>query len=366
MATLTNHFFRRFFTYQIAIVVILVVLVSSVGCQNDATAKKFTRSSAAHIKVNVFQPKRTENATTTSSFFGKLKASRSQTLGFPVGGSLATAPEVQQVFASGATIATLDSTQLAEQMTTLRQQVNSSSTTIGSSDPLYRSPQDQLRDQIAELENQVLQRNMKAPFDCIVQNIFATQNSLVGANRPVVSVVETKKPKIEIFLPRRIVKKIEKDQIYEFVLDGKNIDADAGEKAFTESPTGNIRMVFDIKTDLADFDFYLNQSVEARFSFPSEQSGYWLPLSCLQQASDGEWFVLVIEPVGEQHSIQRRVVQIAQLRDDAALVTDELSEQLLVRDGVHRVVPGQRVDLNLVELDPDATAPGVNDLDATP
>ena len=363
MATLTNHFFRRFFTHQIAIVVVLVVLASSVGCQNDATAGKFTRSSAAHIKVNVFPPKRTENATKTSSFFGKLKASRSQTLGFPVGGNLATAPNVQQAFASGATIATLDSSQLAEQLETLRQQVDSSSTTIRSNDPLYRSPQDQLRDQIAELENQIAQRTIKAPFDCVVQSIFATQNSLVGANRPIVSVVETKKPKIEIFLPRGIVKQIQNDRQYVFVLDGKNIEADAAERAFTESPTGNIRVVFDIKTDLTDFEFYLNQSVEARFSFPSEQTGYWLPLSCLQQASDGEWFVLVIEKMGEQHSIRRRVVKIAQLRDDAALVADNLSEQLVVRDGVHRVVPGQLVDLNLVELGESLSA---TDLDATP
>ena len=120
-------------------------------------------------------------------------------------------------------------------------------------------------------------------------------------------------------------------------------------------------MVFDIKTNLADFDFYLNQSVEARFSLPSEKSGYWLPLNCIQQANDGEWFVLAIEPVDQQHTLRRRVVQIAQLRDDAVLVTDDLSNQLIVRDGVHRVLPGQSVELNLVELDadPDATATGV-------
>ena len=295
MATLTNRFFQRLFNHQIVIALILVGLGSSVGCRNDAPTGNFGRDSSAPLKVNVFQPKKIENANETSSFFGKLKASRSQTLGFPVGGSLASAPEAQQNFVSGATIATLDSTQLTEQLKTLEQQANASPTNgtpVGSNNPLYRSPQQQLQDQIADLQNQIAQRTIKAPFDCIVQSTFAQQNSLVGANRPVVSVVETKTPKIEIFLPRRIVKQIQNDRDYEFLLDGKKIEATAGERAFTESSAGNIRMVFDIKTNLADFDFYLNQTVEARFSFPSERSGYWLPLTCLQQASDGEWFVL--------------------------------------------------------------------------
>ena len=198
-----------------------------------------------------------------------------------------------------------------------------------------------------------------------MQNTFAQQNSLVGANRPIVSVVETKTPKIEIFLPRRIVKQIEDDRDYLFVLDGKDIEATAAEQAFIESSSGSIRMLFDIKTNLADFDFYLNQTVEARFSFPSEQSGYWLPLNCIQQASDGEWFVLAIDSADQQHTLRRQVVQIAQLRDDAVLVTDDLSNQMIVRDGVHRVLPGQSVDLNLVELEavPDATATGVFDSD---
>ena len=370
MATLTNRFFQRLFHHQIVIALILVGLGSSVGCRNDAPTGNFGRDSAARLKVNAFQPKRIENATRTSSFFGKLKASRSQTLGFTVGGSLTTTPEAQQSFASGATMATLDSTQLVEQVNTLQQQLNASPSTgspPASNNPLYRSPQDQLRDQIAELQNQIAQRTIKAPFDCIVQNTFAQQNSLVGANRPIVSVVETKTPKIEIFLPRGIVKQIQDDRNYLFVLDGKNIEAAVSKRAFIESSSGSMRTVFDIKTNLADFDFYLNQTVEARFSFPSEQSGYWLPLNCIQQASDGEWFVLAIDSADQQHTLRRQVVQIAQLRDDAVLVTDDLANQMIVRDGVHRVLPGQSVDLNLVQLEavPEATATGVFESDPT-
>ena len=259
-----------------------------------------------------------------------------------MGGRLITVPEPQQRFASGATIATLDSTQLTEQLERLEQQIGTSSTV---------SP----NGQVVDLQNQIAQRTIEAPFECIVENVFAQQNSLVGANRPIVSVVETKTPKIEIVLPRRTVNLIRNDRDYTFVLDGRDIQAAVREQAFTESPPGNVRMVFDIKTDLNDFNFYLNQAVEARFRFQSQQSGYWLPLNCMQQATDGQWFVLAIESNGEQQTIRRQVVQIAQLRDDAVLVTDELSEKMIVRDGVHRVVPGQEVDLNVVEVEVDST-----------
>ena len=319
------------------------------GCRNDAGAGKFKLDSAAPIKVNVFKPQRVENATQTSSFFGKLKANRSQTLGFPVGGSLATVPQSQQRFASGATIATIDSTQLAEQLEQLEQQVTAAEASG------FDNPQNQAQqDQIAELQNQISQRTIKAPFDCIVQSTFAQQNSLVGANRPVVAVVETTTPNIEIVLPRRIVKQIQDTRDYDFLLDGQTIKATLRDRAFTESPPGNVKMVFDIKTNLDNIVFYLNQAVEARFRFPSDQSGCWLPVSCLQQASDGEWFVLAINEDGEQKIIRRQVVKIAQLRDDQVLVTDDLSQQPIVRDGVHRVVPGQQVELNWIEFEAES------------
>ena len=354
MATSRNRFFLRHFNQQNFVAVILVALgcltSSLTGCRNDSAAEKLNLANTAPIKVNVFQPKRVENATQTSSFFGKLIANRSQTLGFPVGGSLATAPEAEQRFASGATLATLDSTQLTEQLEKLEQQAEASPPG-GINNPNTRSPQNQ----IPELQSQIAQRTIKAPFDCIVQSTFAQRDSLVGANRPVVSVVETTTPKIEIILPRRTVKQIRDDREYTFLLDGKEIQATVRERAFSENPPGNVRLVFDIKTDLNDFEFYLNETVEARFSFSSEQAGYWLPMSCLQQANDGEWFVLAIESDDQQHNIRRQVVQIAQLRDDAVLVTDDLSEQMIVRDGVHRVVPGQQVELEKVELESDAT-----------
>ncbi|MDA8564317.1 hypothetical protein N9L06_07695, partial [Mariniblastus sp.] len=104
-----------------------------------------------------------------------------------MGGRLITVPEPQQRFASGATIATLDSTQLTEQLERLEQQIGTSSTV---------SP----NGQVVDLQNQIAQRTIETPFECIVENVFAQQNSLVGANRPIVSVVETKTPKIEIVL----------------------------------------------------------------------------------------------------------------------------------------------------------------------
>ena len=349
MANVRNPFYRCTPPRCNAAAGILLALICLMGCQNKSSIEGIEIRNAARLKVNVFSPQRIENATQTANYFGKLRANRAETLGFPVGGKLSTMPDAQQKYADGEVIATLDAATLLQQVDQLQQQLSATSPTDRSS----RRNVD-LESQIADLQNQIQQRSISAPFDCIVERAFVSANSLIRPGAAVVSVVETTNPKIEINIPRRIVNRIDTNSDYMFNLDGQEFAATVRERAFSESPPGNVRMIFDIKNQLSEIDFYLDQIVEARFSFPTNQSGYWLPLSCLQQSSDGVWTVLVAKPVEKKHVIQRQAVTIAQLRDDSVLVTDDLEEQLIVRDGVHRVVPGQSVDLNLVTLDVDA------------
>ena len=44
-------------------------------------------------------------------------------------------------------------------------------------------------------------------------------------------------------------------------------------------------------------------------------------------------------------------IEIADVRDDTAFVTGDLEDRLIVRDGIHRVVAGQIVEVNEVLAD---------------
>lgn len=171
-----------------------------------------------------------------------------------------------------------------------------------------------------------------------------------------VSIVETSLPIIEIDLPRRYATLIDPAASYVFLLDGVSLKGRVRNRSFTENPPGIVKTTFDIESDLAQVNFYLEQSVEARFSFPTGKSGFWLPMSSVQKNSAGLWSVMVVESVNGKQIVSQRPVEIEDIRDDAALVSGELDDQLIVRDGVHRIVAGQNVDVNEVTPDGDAIA----------
>ena len=85
-----------------------------------------------------------------------------------------------------------------------------------------------------------------------------------------------------------------------------------------------------------------------------QTAGYWLPVSALTENSRGLWSCYVAEPLEEDqkvgaatHEISRRELEIVSLRDETVYVAGSLNPgELVVLDGIHRLVPGQRVQLS--------------------
>ena len=316
------------------------------GCEKQESANFIIGKPRKPIKVNVFRPEKTEDATKTASYFGKLLPSRSATLGFPVGGEVESIATARERFAAGAVIAELDATKQKEERLRLSNQLNNLPEGARSGDRGR-----QLETQLTELDRQIQQHVVTAPFDCMVDQALVSQGSLVGAKRPAISIVETATPVIEIDLPRRYASLIDPSESYVFLLEGESLNAVMRNRSFSESSPGNVRITFDIESDLSNIDFFLQQSVEARFNLPTGKSGFWLPLTSVQKNSVGLWIVLVVENVDDEQRVVQFPIEIADVRDDTAFVTGDLEDRLIVRDGIHRVVAGQIVEVNEVLAD---------------
>ena len=327
-----------------------LVALAAVGCQNQNVTESVLPNPTSAIKVNVFQPVKTENTTKTVSYFGSIEPNRRQTLGFGIGGKLFEVPNDQQRFAKGAVLATLEQAGLIERRDAVDAEIKNVPDAVRG-DGRSR----QLQEQLKSLNQQIQARTILAPFDCVVEQSFASQNSLIAPNAPVLSVVETANPKIEVNLPRRIANLVTANQEFSFLLDSKTIFAVLGDRAFTENPPGTIKMSFDVRSDLTTSNFYLGQTVEARFVFPTPDSGYWLPLSSLRKNSNGLWSVFVVQrnrntELDEEPTslVKQQIVEIVRLRDEEALVSSELKNAFVVQNGLHRIVPGQTVVMNVV------------------
>ena len=333
----------------------MLLIACAIGCKPDSPGSQLSSQSEpkSPITVNVIQPGPSELAVKTATYFGTVEPNRKLTLGFTVGGTLKSSSQVRQTVTNNQVIAELDSSELTTRRDSAKSEMESLISQFGES-----ANTESLRNQIEELDRQIRRHRIIAPFDCTVEKVFATKNSLVGSNAPVVSIVETGKPRIEVCFPRRISNRLNTGYEVVFTLDGQLINGRLTNKSLTEDPPGNIKAWFEVITDLSDIPYVFGQTVEGTFVFDLDVKGHWIPLTSIRHSSEGLWSVFKVEQAGEQMNVRQKLVEVHQIRDDAAFVIDDLSETLVVLDGVHRIVSGQQVRINRVQLESADTATG--------
>ena len=108
---------------------------------------------------------------------------------------------------------------------------------------------------------------------------------------------------------------------------------------------------FQVADPIPADNWSFGQSVKIRFLTSTGVSGYWIPVSALSRESSGLWSVLVADKDmasdsenGSELKVQRKLLELVQLEDEWALAQGTLAEdELVIVNGAHRVVPGQKV-----------------------
>jgi hypothetical protein len=314
-----------------------------VGCQPPEEEISLIVGSRKPIAVNVFEPTLVNGVSVSFNYFGYLVANRRQSLGFSVPGKLTVIAEQQQRLRAGSVIAEIEHEDLKAQRESISSEI-ASTTQVREKARLER--------QLNELENRIQQSVLLAPFDCVVESVSASVNSIVRPAAPLAVVVETTTPKIEMSFPRDIARLLVADEEYDFLLGDTNIRGRLLQMSFTENPPGSVAASFGITSDLSEVNFLLGQSVEAAFLIETDDSGFWVPLSSLQQDGSGLWSVFAVENKSSgENTVVKSVVEILRLEDKRAFVKGELSGRQVVLDGLHRIVRGQQVIPNVVGTD---------------
>ncbi|MDG1873643.1 MAG: hypothetical protein P8J27_07015 [Mariniblastus sp.] len=320
-----------------ALIAFALLVINSTGCQEQSepelAAKQLT-------SVNVIKLTKVDETVQTATYFGSVEQNRSQTMGFTVPGKINFMVKQGQTIAANEVLADLDVTDFQEQKKTLESQLSQSQN---------QQEFQQLKQKIGDLDQQIQIRRITSPFECVVDEVFVFENSLVRAQSPALRIIDLKNPRIKINLPRKVASVIIRDMEVYFLLNGKTVIGTLAEKSQTER-AGSIMCWFDIKTELSNDEFKFGQTVESRFDLQIYNSGFWLPLSALDRSGEGIWSVLLVKTNNGKSFVSRKLVTIVQVTDDRVLVDGDLSKDAIaIADGIHRVVPGQEVKTRLIQ-----------------
>lgn len=209
---------------------------------------------------------------------------------------------------------------------------------------------ERLRAGLEAIDAVLEQSRLLAPFDGVVTGRFADEGEVLGPGIPVLRVVEAGPREARIAVPVSLADSLAPGSP-QAVLVG-----DAAHEAVVvavlpevDPATRSVPVVLRLANANAPSVTapVPGQPARIRITVAREDSahGFWLPKTALAAAPRGLWTCLAVDPdEADGYRVSRRALEIVHVESDRVLVRGLLEAgDRVINDGVHRVVPGQRV-----------------------
>lgn len=251
---------------------------------------------------------------------------------------------------------------------------------------------------IASIDLDLSKTELRAPFGGTIVRRTADEGTVLSAGQPVLSLQESATPEVRIGVAGPLLEALRPGERYSLDIDGETIPAQL--RAIIPLRTGASRTVdalFDpveqpaaapeqraevepraaadrmpasphksARNPVRASVLRPGNLAELRLSKEIEAQGFWLPLSALSEGERGLWRALVAEPESDDPQdpkstadasnprwhLVSRPVQVLYVDNERVFVRGSLQPgDLVVTAGLHRVVPGQWVQIAQAESD---------------
>jgi RND family efflux transporter MFP subunit len=213
---------------------------------------------------------------------------------------------------------------------------------------LQKAVIDQFDAQLKNIKLEIEKSQLQAPYDGTIALLHVNIGTVVSASNPIVRLVESNKLEARIGVPI--------DQSENLPIGSKH-RLKIGNKILTGQVTSTLPQI-DPTTRTATVILSLNQTqglipgqvVSLELSQSVPQSGYWLPTEALVQGTRGLWSSYVLGEANpdnpRQFTVKRQDLEVLAIQGDRLLVRGTLtSGDRVIVEGVHRIVPGQMVEI---------------------
>lgn len=227
-----------------------------------------------------------------------------------------------------------------------------------------------LEAQRRQLQYDLDDSQLKAPFSGIVVRRMADEGDMLNPQQPVLELLETTKMEARIGVPSALVGQLDRDGYHVLTTDALSVTGRIRDVIAQIDPaTRTQTVVLDIDAEhcesLAD-----GQLIRLNFQETQPVQGFRVPLTALANASRGLWSVYVVETANRSSNseseteaemqfpvIRARTVEVLHSDGQYAVIRGTIyAGEQIVANGVHRVSPDQHVRLVQAESPESASA----------
>jgi len=222
-----------------------------------------------------------------------------------------------------------------------------------------------LRSQLKSLDIQLAEKRITAPYAGHVQTRLVDEGQIVAAGEPLLEIVETGALEVHVGLPVELTQYLTDDSLA-ITLDQQRVPARLTRVSPTIQASTRTREVVLSLAENAYQQLALGTAVEVELQTRLEAQGYWIPTAALTSGARGLWAVFIAIPSinvltdnslqpnqpSATYRIERRQVELLRSQADWSEIRGPLdADELLVVDGVHRVVANQVVIIDAPPAD---------------
>ncbi|NBB84151.1 MAG: efflux RND transporter periplasmic adaptor subunit, partial [Alphaproteobacteria bacterium] len=355
----------------------------------DAVDQAATQADA--LPVRVVAAERQDGHTVSARFAGRLEPARRTALAFDAGGTLsAVLVDEGDAVALGDVVARLDTDRVEAQRRRLRaslasveaelelarrtlerqqvlEQQGHASTQRLDEARLAVDALDARRAEVAaavgEVDVALDKAVLRAPFAGTVAARHVDEGAVVGAGRPVLDLLETGRSEARIGVSPDAAATLTVGDTVAVAAGGRRLEARVTAlRPDLSTGTRTVTVLLSVATPAATA---YGDVVEVTVERPVATSGFWLPMTALVEGERGLWTVYTVRPApdGGGRVVGQEAVEVRHTEGDRVYVAGTLTDgAVVIADGTHRVIPGQRVrpveadtpaapSLDLVEAD---------------
>ncbi len=310
----------------------------------------------------------------SSSYTGRIEARLDSQLGFEIGGLLdAVLVDEGTAVEAGAALARLDTARLDASRAEARAALDQVQAELDLAQATYARTEeafgykgvsqqalDETRQQVEALragvgvararleriEVDIAKATLEAPFAGTIVRRDADPGAVMAPGQPLLMLQSRANPEARIGLAPSAADSLVEGEDYRLSVNDRPVAATL--KAILprrDEATRTVDAIFTLDADHAG----VRPGDLARFDTERfvAADGYWVPVSALIEGPRGLWQSLVAEAAGDGYVLVKHTLEILHADESRAYVRGTLAPgDLLVSEGTHRVVAGQRVDVD--------------------
>lgn len=186
-----------------------------------------------------------------------------------------------------------------------------------------------------------------APYSGIISERFVSKGDVLNIASPTFTLLAQRGREAHIGIPAKQLKRIKKaiinQQQWPIRIGEQQVVAtllNPGAQVDLKSRTIKFRFALPDNADVINGELAYLQIEEKH-----PQVGFWVPLTSMTDGLRGTWNVYVLTTQADnQHIVERRTIQVLYANGQQAYIHGAMSNgEVLVSNGLHRLVPGQQV-----------------------